>query len=52
MECTAEFIDGSYTYCGCEDCDQREYDDIEAEVETGNLTEDEARDLHQQNGAW
>lgn len=51
MDCEAEFIDGSWTYCGCEDCDQREYDDIEAEVETGHLTEAEALDLHYRNGA-
>lgn len=23
-ECCAEFIDGSYTYCGCEECDERQ----------------------------
>ncbi len=51
MECYAEFIDGSWTYCGCEDCDQREYDDIEADVETGTITEAEALDQHYQNGA-
>ncbi|MDI5971869.1 hypothetical protein POF50_021460 [Streptomyces sp. SL13] len=51
MECEAEFIDGSYTYCGCQDCDQREYDDIEADVETGAITEDEALNLHWLNGA-
>lgn len=26
-ECFAEFIDGVWTYCGCEDCAQREADD-------------------------
>ncbi|MGW4388236.1 hypothetical protein [Streptomyces sp. NPDC004685] len=26
-ECGAEFIDGSWTYCGCEECEQREQDD-------------------------
>ncbi|MDX3312091.1 hypothetical protein P1S61_24070 [Streptomyces sp. ME08-AFT2] len=50
-ECTAEFIDGTYTYCGCEDCDQREYDDIEGEVEMGNLTDAEALEQHRRNGA-
>lgn len=28
-ECFAELIDGSYTYCGCEECEQREYEDSE-----------------------
>ncbi len=44
-DCGAEFIDGSWTYCGCQDCAQREYDDTEAEVEAGNLTEAEALDV-------
>ena len=48
--CFAEFIDGTWTYCGCPDCDQSEYDDIESQVETGSLTEAEARDLHRWNG--
>lgn len=30
-ECGAEFIDGSFTYCGCEECEQREQDDAESE---------------------
>lgn len=30
-ECMAEFIDGSWTYCGCQDCEQREADDASAE---------------------
>ncbi|MEK8171853.1 hypothetical protein NKH77_28470 [Streptomyces sp. M19] len=51
MECSAEFIDGSWTYCGCQDCGQAEYDDIEAAVETGDLTEAEALALHYRNGA-
>ncbi|MDI5971417.1 hypothetical protein POF50_019100 [Streptomyces sp. SL13] len=51
MECEAEFIDGSYTYCGCQDCDQREYDDIESDVEYGAITEAEALNLHRLNGA-
>lgn len=51
MKGTAELIDGSYTYCDCEDCDQREYDDIESHVEAGALTEAEALDPHRQNGA-
>lgn len=32
-ECTAELIDGSYTYCGCEECDEREANDQEAHFE-------------------
>ncbi len=51
MECYAEFIDGSWTYCGCPDCDQSEYDDIESQVESGSLTETEALELHRWNGA-
>lgn len=31
-DCHAEFIDGSYTYCGCEDCEQRETRDGEDEA--------------------
>ncbi|UED85298.1 hypothetical protein [Streptomyces profundus] len=27
FECFAEFLDGTFTYCGCPDCEQREYDD-------------------------
>lgn len=30
-ECYAEMIDGSYTYCGCEDCVQREADDLDSD---------------------
>lgn len=26
-ECHAEFIDGSWTYCGCPECDEREEND-------------------------
>ncbi|MGI5348799.1 hypothetical protein ACQEU8_11470 [Streptomyces sp. CA-250714] len=28
-ECYAEFIDGSWTHCGCEDCQQRAYEETE-----------------------
>ncbi|WP_264086272.1 hypothetical protein [Streptomyces marincola] len=34
-DCYAEFIDGSWTYCGCEECDQREYEDRESDIEMG-----------------
>ena len=51
MECEAEFINGSYTYCGCEECDQREYEDIESDVEMGSISEAEALDLHRRNGS-
>ncbi|MFB7162278.1 hypothetical protein [Streptomyces sp. NPDC056242] len=34
-ECGAEFIDGSFTYCGCEECQQREQDDADANDELG-----------------
>lgn len=33
QECFSELIDGSYTYCGCEDCEQREYDAAEYDGE-------------------
>lgn len=32
-ECNAEFIDGSYSYCGCDYCDERETNDREAHFE-------------------
>jgi hypothetical protein len=32
-ECHAEMIDGSYTYCGCKDCDEREREDREEHME-------------------
>lgn len=41
-ECQAEFIDGSYTYCGCEGCREREYLDREADIEMGVITLDGA----------
>ena len=31
--CYAEFIDGSWTYCGCADCNERETNDREADIE-------------------
>ncbi|MFE9737310.1 hypothetical protein [Streptomyces sp. NPDC006477] len=31
-ECHAELIDGSWTNCGCPDCEQREEDDTEMEM--------------------
>ncbi|MFE2556643.1 hypothetical protein ACFXGT_11495 [Streptomyces sp. NPDC059352] len=31
-ECHAELIDGSWTFCGCEDCEQRADDDTEMEM--------------------
>lgn len=37
-ECHAEFIDGSWTNCGCPDCEDRETEEREAEAEYG-LTE-------------
>ena len=50
-DCCAELIDGTWTYCGCPECDQSEYDDIESQVESGSLTEAEALELHRWNGA-
>lgn len=34
-ECHAEFIDGSYTSCGCEECQQREADETEFDGDAG-----------------
>jgi hypothetical protein len=31
--CESELIDGSYDYCGCPDCNDREADDREREAE-------------------
>ncbi|MEV7871467.1 hypothetical protein AB0P17_36450 [Streptomyces sp. NPDC088124] len=50
-QCAAELIDGTWTYCGCPDCGQRQYDDVESEFEAGHLTEAEALDQHAMNGA-
>ena len=36
-DCAAEFIDGTWTNCGCDDCRQRAADEDEALVETGGL---------------
>jgi hypothetical protein len=49
-ECGGEFIDGVWSGCGCGECGQAEYDAIEADVETGSITEDEARERHALNG--
>ncbi|WP_405740439.1 hypothetical protein OG422_05760 [Streptomyces sp. NBC_01525] len=49
MECEGELIDGIWQPCGCDDCQQAECDAIEADVEYGALTEDEALDLHYHN---
>lgn len=35
--CEAEFIDGSYTYCGCEECDEREEEDRQHAYERGEV---------------
>lgn len=48
-ECGGEFIDGVWYGCGCEDCDQAEDDAIEADVETGVISEVQARALHAAN---
>ncbi|HWB36177.1 MAG TPA: hypothetical protein VHA75_09145 [Rugosimonospora sp.] len=47
-ECTAEFIDGSYDYegCGCNHCCQALHDDVESRVESGYLSDAEARAEH------
>lgn len=52
-ECVAEFIDGSYdvSMCGCEDCRQAEYEEIEHNVESGSISEQEALARHGMNDA-
>ena len=37
-ECGAEFIDGSWTYCGCTECSDREADDRDRDIEYGAET--------------
>jgi hypothetical protein len=33
FDCFAEMIDGSYTFCGCPDCNDREREEQEAALE-------------------
>jgi monoamine oxidase len=40
-ECQAELIDGSWTYCGCEECDERETRDGDEAFESGHASEEE-----------
>ncbi|OHV46635.1 hypothetical protein BBK14_01950 [Parafrankia soli] len=51
-ECVAEVIDGvlAVEMCGCEDCQQAEGDEIERQVESGTITEDEALAQHARAG--
>ncbi|WP_267898950.1 hypothetical protein [Thermomonospora amylolytica] len=37
QECQAELIDGSWTYCGCAECDDREADDQDRDAEFGTF---------------
>jgi hypothetical protein len=48
QECFADFIDGNYDFegCGCDDCCESLHDGVESRVETGDLTDNEARDEH------
>jgi len=48
--CTSEFIDGTYTFCGCSECDEREHDAVESDFESGYITESEAHERHYQIG--
>jgi|GEM_PF-2453188 len=34
-DCHAEFVDGDWTHCGCEECDDREADDRREAEELG-----------------
>ncbi|NYI95908.1 polyhydroxyalkanoate synthesis regulator phasin [Streptomonospora nanhaiensis] len=51
QECVAEFVEGSLTVeeCGCTECRDEEADLIDAAVEQGAITEEEARDRHLRN---
>lgn len=48
--CESEFIDGSYTDCGCPECAQMECQRIEESYEAGHLTEAEALEAHDMRG--
>lgn len=51
-ECAGFFDGGVWVGCGCDECGQAEYDAIEADVESGSITEDEARQRHAFNGDY
>ncbi|MFB4196306.1 hypothetical protein [Streptomyces carpaticus] len=49
--CIPEFIDGTYYGCdNCVECVEAEADAIDADVEHGAITVEEARDRHYRNG--
>lgn len=35
-DCFAEFVDGSWDYCGCRDCNEREARDREADLDAND----------------
>ena len=47
-ECTVEMVDGQYDFegCGCEDCCDELHEEFDHRVESGYLSDDEARDEH------
>ena len=50
--CEPEFIDGSYYGCGsCPECLEDEDEEIERQVEMGDLTDEEAQEKHRDNYA-
>lgn len=55
-DCQAEFIDGSYSDCGCSDCWEDAGAEIESRHESGDLTREEALQAHEENdlehGQW
>jgi hypothetical protein len=49
-DCQAEFIDGSWEFCGCDECRQAEIDAVETSVEYGAISEAEALTIYARNG--
>ncbi|WP_174546399.1 hypothetical protein [Nocardiopsis dassonvillei] len=51
-DCAAEFIDGSYSDCGCPQCAEDAADEIESQYESGQISFEEAREAHEHNDHW
>jgi hypothetical protein len=48
-ECFGQSIGGIWHGCGCVDCDQAEDDAIEADAESGAISDAQARAQHEAN---